>query len=93
MPLSRRLACGQRFQKRGKRSSIRSPQSATGTGGVSIDNLTMTSGTLNLNLTTAAVNIKGNITVNSGATLGFKVPDDIDLIAPPASAEQEKTAS
>lgn len=27
------------------------------------------------------------------ATLGFKVPDDIDLIAPPASAEQEKAAS
>lgn len=45
---------------------------ASGTGGTaySIDNLTVTQGTLNLNVTVAS-SIKGNISVASGATLTF----------------------
>ncbi|MEK8180417.1 hypothetical protein WMW71_08685, partial [Flavobacterium buctense] len=47
-------------------------QSVTGASGVTMDNLTMTAGSLNLNTTGVnAVNIKGNISVASGATLGF----------------------
>ncbi len=45
-------------------------QTVTGAAGVTFDNITMTQGTLNLNLT-AAINIKGNISVANGATLGF----------------------
>ena len=45
---------------------------ASGTGGTaySIDNLTVTQGTLNLNVTVAS-SVKGNISVASGATLTF----------------------
>lgn len=45
-------------------------QSATGASVLSIDNLTMTQGTLNLNLT-GGINIKGNIVVATGQTLTF----------------------
>ena len=45
-------------------------QSSTGTGALSIDNLTITTGTLNINLT-SAVSIKGNISVAAGQTLSF----------------------
>jgi hypothetical protein len=45
-------------------------QSATGGNPLSIDNLTITLGTLNLNLT-GTVNIKGNITVAGSQTLTF----------------------
>lgn len=47
--------------------------SATGTAAFSIDNLTIVAGTLNLNLTatTTISQIKGNISVSSGATLNF----------------------
>jgi hypothetical protein len=44
--------------------------SGTGTTGFSMDNLIVTQGTLNLNVT-AASSIKGNISVASGATLSF----------------------
>jgi hypothetical protein len=44
--------------------------SATGGSPTSIDNLTITQGTLNLNLT-GGISIKGNVTVVSGATLTF----------------------
>lgn len=44
--------------------------SGTGTTGFSMDNLIITQGTLNLNVT-AASSIKGNISVASGATLSF----------------------
>lgn len=43
---------------------------ATGGNALSIDNLTMTQGLMNLNLT-GGISIKGNITVAPGATLGF----------------------
>ena len=38
---------------------------------LNLDNLTVTSGTLNFGLTTNGINIKGNISVASGATLNF----------------------
>jgi hypothetical protein len=43
----------------------------TGGSAVSINNLTITSGTLNFNMTGTSSSIKGNITVASGATLNF----------------------
>jgi hypothetical protein len=44
----------------------------TGTSAVSIDNLTITNGTLNINMTaTPGHSIKGNITVANGAALNF----------------------
>lgn len=44
----------------------------TGASAVSIDNLTITSGTLNFNMTgTPGHSIKGNVSVASGATLNF----------------------
>jgi hypothetical protein len=44
----------------------------TGTSAVNMDNLTITNGTLNFNVTaTPGHNIKGNIVVSSGATLNF----------------------
>jgi hypothetical protein len=46
-------------------------QSPTGTNVLTIDNLITTLGTLNINLTTAGVNIKGNVTVAAGQTLTF----------------------
>lgn len=45
-------------------------QSSTGGGLLSIDDLTITAGTLNLNLT-GGINIKGNVTVAGGQTLTF----------------------
>lgn len=46
-------------------------QSSTGTGLFTVDNLTITQGILNLNLTTAGVNIKGNVLVAALQTLTF----------------------
>jgi DNA/RNA endonuclease G (NUC1) len=45
--------------------------SATGGSAVSIDNLTITQGTLNIGMTNTASAIKGNISIASGATLAF----------------------
>ncbi len=45
--------------------------SVSGAAGVTIDNLTITAGTLNFGMTTATHNIKGNISVAAGATLNF----------------------
>jgi len=50
--------------------AITGSQSPTGATAVTIDNLTITSGTLNINLTGGA-NIKGNVSVASGSTLTF----------------------
>ncbi len=46
-------------------------QSAVGVSLLTVDNLTITLGILNLNLTTAGINIKGNISVAAGQTLTF----------------------
>jgi hypothetical protein len=46
-------------------------QSPTGTGFSNIDNLTVTLGVLDLNLTAGGINIKGNINVAAGQTLTF----------------------
>jgi SprB-like repeat protein len=47
-------------------------QNGTGTGGLSIDNLTVTLGSLGLGMTGAnQFNLKGNVSVASGATLNF----------------------
>jgi hypothetical protein len=46
-------------------------QSPTGASTLTLDNLTVTLGTLNINLTTGGVNLKGNISVVSGQTLTF----------------------
>lgn len=45
-------------------------QSATGSNPLAIDNLILTNGSLNLNLT-GGITINGNISLNSGALLGF----------------------
>ncbi|MBP6024229.1 hypothetical protein [Ferruginibacter sp.] len=46
-------------------------QSTTGANALTMDNLTITLGTLNINLTTGGVNVKGNISVAAGQTLTF----------------------
>ncbi len=46
-------------------------QSPTGASALTVDNLTITLGTLNINLTTGGVNLKGNISVAPGQTLTF----------------------
>jgi hypothetical protein len=52
---------------------IDAPFSLTGSGGaaLSINNLTITQGTLNVNMTTVGASVKGNISVASGQTLTF----------------------
>ena len=44
---------------------------STGTQPLVMNNLTVSSGTFNINLTTGGVTINGNVSVSSGATLGF----------------------
>lgn len=44
--------------------------SASGTGALSMDNLTVTAGTLNIGMT-GTFNLKGNISIANGATLNF----------------------
>ncbi|MCX6268095.1 MAG: T9SS type A sorting domain-containing protein [Bacteroidetes bacterium] len=61
----------------------------TGTAPVSIDNLTITNGTLNFNMT-GPVNIKGNILVQPGANLNF-TPASAATVAMSGSTPQSIT--
>jgi hypothetical protein len=62
-------------------------QSPTGAGLLTIDNLTITLGILNINLTTAGVNIKGNISVAAGQSLTFFPGSASTLVLNGASAQ------